>query len=111
MIIYSLVMLAFLLKMEMPVRRKLVYFGLGIIGTASVNLIRIISLSLFALIITTNVKEWEGFHSIAGEIMFLPWLGIYLASVIYIERKTAERLQKIGQQAQALTTSKYSSVC
>ena len=98
MIIYSLVMLAFLLKMEMPVRRKLVYFGLGIIGTASVNLIRIISLSLFALIITTNVKEWEGFHSIAGEIMFLPWLGIYLASVIYIERKAAERLQKIGQQ-------------
>jgi len=100
MIIYSLVMLAFLLKMEMPVTRKLVYFGLGIIGTASVNLIRIISLSLFALIITTNVKEWEGFHSIAGEIMFLPWLGIYLTSVIYIERKAAERLQKIGQQTQ-----------
>ena len=91
MIIYSLVMLAFLLKMEMPVRRKLVYFGLGIIGTASVNLIRIISLSLFALIITTNVKEWEEFHSIAGEIMFLPWLGIYLASIIYIEGKAADR--------------------
>jgi thaumarchaeosortase len=89
MIIYSLVMLALLLKMEMPVRRKLVYFGLGIIGTASINLIRIISLSVFALIITTNVKEWEGFHSIAGEIMFLPWLGIYLASIIYIERKAA----------------------
>ena len=89
MIIYSLVMLALLLKMEVPVRRKLVYFGLGIIGTASVNLIRIISLSVFALIITTNVKEWEGFHSIAGEIMFLPWLGIYLATIIYIERKAA----------------------
>ncbi len=99
MIIYSLVMLAFLLKMEMPVRRKLVYFGLGILGTASVNLIRIISLSVFALIITTNIKEWEGFHSIAGEIMFLPWLGIYLASIIYIERK-ADRLQEIGQQTQ-----------
>lgn len=100
MIIYSLVMLAFLLKMGMRVRRKLVYFGLGIIGTASVNLIRIISLSMFALIITTNVKEWEGFHSIAGEIMFLPWLGIYLASIIYIERKAADRLQKFGEQTQ-----------
>lgn len=89
MIIYSLVMLAFLLKMDMPIRRKLVYFGLGLIGTASVNVIRIISLSLFALIITTNVAEWETFHSLAGEIMFLPWLGIYLASVVSFEAKRA----------------------
>ena len=89
MIIYTLVMLAFLLKMEIPIERKLVYFAIGIIGTATVNLIRIISLSLFALLITTNVSEWESFHSVAGEIMFLPWLGIYLASVMYLESKTA----------------------
>jgi thaumarchaeosortase len=87
MIIYSLVMLAFLLKMNIPTSRKLVYFGLGVVGTASLNVIRIIGLSLFALLITTNVAEWETFHSLAGEIMFLPWLGIYLASVISLERK------------------------
>lgn len=91
MIIYTLVMLAFLLKMEIPLERKLIYFVIGIIGTAIVNLIRIISLSLFALLITTNVNEWESFHSVAGEIMFLPWLGIYLASVFYLEGKTARR--------------------
>jgi thaumarchaeosortase len=89
MIVYSLVMLAFLLKMNIPIGRKLVYFGLGVIGTAFVNVIRIISLSLFALIITTNVAEWETFHSLAGEIMFLPWLGIYLASVVSIEGRGA----------------------
>ena len=89
MIIYSLVMLAFLLKLDIPIGRKLVYFGLGVIGTASINIIRIISLSLFALIITTNVGEWETFHSVAGEIMFLPWLGIYLASVVSLESKRA----------------------
>ena len=87
MIIYTLVMLAFLLKMDIPLQRKLVYFVIGTIGTAAVNLIRIISLSLFALMITTNVNEWEAFHSVAGEIMFLPWLGIYLASVMFIESK------------------------
>ena len=87
MIIYSLVMLAFLLKMNIPTGRKLVYFGLGVVGTASLNVIRIIGLSLFALLITTNVAEWETFHSLAGEIMFLPWLGIYLASVVSLERK------------------------
>ena len=95
MIIYSLVMLAFLLKMDIPTTRKLVYFGLGVIGTASLNVIRIISLSLFALIITTNVAEWETFHSLAGEIMFLPWLGIYLASVVSLERKRGRNEQRL----------------
>jgi len=103
MIIYSLVMLAFLLKMDIPIRRKLVYFGLGVIGTASVNVIRILSLSLFALIITTNVAEWETFHSLAGEIMFLPWLGIYLASVVSIEGKRAKN------EAQLRNTSAISA--
>jgi thaumarchaeosortase len=88
-------MLAFLLKMDIPIGRKLVYFGLGVIGTASVNVIRIISLSLFALIITTNVTEWETFHSVAGEIMFLPWLGIYLASVVSLESKRARNEAKL----------------
>jgi thaumarchaeosortase len=92
MIIYTLVMLAFLLKMDIPLQRKLVYFIIGTIGTAAVNLIRIISLSLFALMITTNVNEWEAFHSVAGEIMFLPWLGIYLASVMFIESKRTRSL-------------------
>jgi thaumarchaeosortase len=87
MIIYSLVMLAFLLKMNIPKGRKAIYFGVGIIGTALINLVRIIALSLFALLITTNIAQWETFHSVAGEIMFLPWLGIYLASVIFLEGK------------------------
>jgi thaumarchaeosortase len=93
MIIYSLVMLAFLLKMEIPYKRKIIYFVLGTIGTVSVNVVRIISLSLFALVITTNASEWEAFHSIAGEIMFLPWLGIYLAVVMYLESKRRKKLQ------------------
>jgi len=90
MIIYSLVMLAFLLKMNIPTGRKLVYFIFGVVGTASLNVIRIIGLSLFALLITTNVAEWETFHSLAGEMMFLPWLGIYLATVVSLERKRSQ---------------------
>jgi thaumarchaeosortase len=94
-------MLAFLLKMDIPLQRKLVYFVIGTVGTAAVNLIRIISLSLFALMITTNVNEWEAFHSVAGEIMFLPWLGIYLASVMFIESKRTRSLS----ETQATRTS------
>ena len=86
MIIYSLVMLALLLKMDIPTRRKLIYFAVGTFGTAAVNVVRITSLSLYALIVTTNVNQWEAFHSVAGEIMFLPWLGVYLGIVMYTER-------------------------
>ena len=92
MIIYSLVMLALLLKMNIPKSRKVIYFAAGTFGTVAVNLIRIISLSLYALLVTTNVQEWEAFHSIAGEIMFLPWLGVYLGIVLYVENRRLRRL-------------------
>jgi len=87
MIIYTLVMLALLLKMDIPIKRKLIYFAIGTFGTVSINVIRIISLSLYALVVTTNVRDWEAFHSVAGEIMFLPWLFIYLFIVLFLERK------------------------
>jgi thaumarchaeosortase len=93
MIIFTLVMLAFLLKMDMPIKRKLIYFAIGTFGTVSVNIIRITSLSLYALVVTTNVSEWEAFHSVAGEIMFLPWLGIYLGIVMFVESKRMRRQQ------------------
>ena len=93
MIIYTLVMLALLIKMDMPLTRKLIYFAAGTLGTVATNLVRIVSLSLYALVVTTDIQEWEAFHSIAGEIMFLPWLGIYLGVVIYIENKRIRRLQ------------------
>ena len=91
-IIYSLVMMAFLLKMNIQRKRKIAYFAIGILGTIGVNMIRIFSLSLFVLKVSTNAAEFEEFHSIAGEIMFLPWLFIFLLVVTAIETK---RLKKI----------------
>ena len=90
-IIYSLVMMAFLLKMNIQRKRKALYFGIGIVGTIIINLIRIFSLSLFALKVSTNPVEFEEYHSIAGEIMFLPWLFIFLLVVTFIESR---RLKK-----------------
>jgi thaumarchaeosortase len=92
MIIYTLVMLIFLLKMEIPLKRKLGYFLIGTIGTAAVNVVRIISLSLFALIVSADYTDWQPFHSIAGEIMFIPWLFIYLYSVLSLEKRLARKI-------------------
>ncbi len=96
-IIYSLVMGAFLLKMNIHRNRKVVYFVLGIVGTIGVNMIRIFSLSVYALKVTTDAKQWEEFHSVAGEIMFLPWLFVFLLIVILIETKRLKKLESEGK--------------
>ena len=93
-IIYSLVMGAFLLKMNIPRVRKSIYFALGIFGTIVVNVIRIFSLSWYALKVTTDAQQWEAFHEIAGEILFLPWLFIFLLIVILIESRRLKKIQK-----------------
>ncbi|MGB0855591.1 MAG: thaumarchaeosortase [Nitrosopumilus sp.] len=94
-VIFSLVIGAFMLKMNIPRNRKAIYFILGIIGTITVNLIRIFSLSWYALKVTTDAQAWEEYHQIAGEIMFLPWLFAFILIVILIESR---RLKKIESQ-------------
>ena len=95
MIIYSLIMLIFFLKMRIPLKRKLTYFIIGTIGTAVINVIRILSLSLFALIVSANPISWQSFHSISGEIIFIPWLFIYVYSVLFLENRLARKLQAL----------------
>jgi thaumarchaeosortase len=99
LIIYTIVMLVFLLKIEIPNDRRVAYFVIGTIGTAVVNIVRIISLSFFPLLVTTNVGKWEGYHSVAGEIMFLPWLGVYLFTIMYIEQRLRLSVPKMGQES------------
>lgn len=93
-IIYSLVMGAFLLKMNIIRHRKLIYFGIGILGTIIVNMGRIFALSWYALKVTADPQRWEEFHSVAGEIMFLPWLFIFLFIVMLIETRRLKATQK-----------------
>lgn len=92
-IIFSLVIGAFMLKMNIQPKRKAVYFVLGIIGTIIVNLIRIFSLSWYALKVTTDPVAWEEYHKIAGEIMFLPWLFAFIFIVILIESRRLKKLE------------------
>ena len=85
--------MTFLIKMRIPKNRKIMYFIIGILGTIFVNLIRIFSLSVYALKVTTDPEAWEEFHSVAGEIMFLPWLFIFLLVVTAVETKRLKKLE------------------
>jgi len=60
-------------------------------------MIRIFSLSWYALKVTTDAKQWEEFHSVAGEIMFLPWLFLFLLLVITIESRRLKKLESEGK--------------
>ncbi len=93
-IIFSLVIGAFMLKLNITRSRKSIYFVLGIIGTITVNLIRIFSLSWYALKVTTDPVAWEEYHKIAGEIMFLPWLFAFILIVIIIESRRLKKLEQ-----------------
>ncbi len=93
-IIFSLVIGAFMLKLNIPRNRKSMYFIIGIIGTIGVNLIRIFSLSWYALKVTTDPVAWEEYHKIAGEIMFLPWLFAFIFIVILIESRRLKKLEQ-----------------
>ena len=93
-IIFSLVIGAFMLKMNIPRARKSMYFVLGIIGTITVNMIRIFSLSWYALKVTTDPVAWEEYHKIAGEIMFLPWLFAFILVVILIESRRLKKQEE-----------------
>ena len=98
-IIFSLVIGAFMLKMNIPRARKSIYFILGIIGTITVNLIRIFSLSWYALKVTTDPVAWEEYHKIAGEIMFLPWLFAFILIVIVIETRRLKKVESEGNSS------------
>ncbi|MDA7959180.1 MAG: thaumarchaeosortase [Nitrosopumilus sp.] len=89
-IIFSLVIGAFMLKMDIPRGRKAAYFAAGIAGTIIVNLVRIFSLSWYALKVTAEPAAWEEYHKIAGEIMFLPWLFGYVILIVAVESRRAK---------------------
>jgi len=97
-IIFSLVMGAFLLKLNIQRNRKATYFVLGIIGTIGVNVIRIFLLSAYALKVTTDAAEWEEFHSVAGMILFIPWLFIFLLIVMMIESRRLKKNEALAKQ-------------
>lgn len=73
LIIYAIVMLAILLKIQVPLDRRVAYFVIGTLGTAAVNIVRIVSLSFFPLLVTTNVQAWRGisFDSSGGDVFTL----------------------------------------
>jgi len=90
MIIYSLIMLVFLIKVPIVRARKILYFTVGAVGTFFVNVFRIFLLSTYVIFVSSEVAKFEQFHAMIGEIIFLPWVVGFILIVTWLaSRKRA----------------------
>jgi len=84
MIIYSLVIVVLMVKLDAPRTRKAIYAAVGAVGTYFVNVIRI---TLIVLYITYISSDFQAFHASIGEVLFIAWILIYLLAVIHYENQ------------------------
>ena len=97
MIVYSLVIVVLMVKLETPRKRKAAYAIVGALGTYLVNVTRITMIVLYVTYISLDV---EAFHESIGEILFICWIFAYLLVVIRIENLLWVR----SQSAKKMTT-------
>jgi thaumarchaeosortase len=85
-IIGVLVVVFVVIKLGVRRVRGLVYVAVGVVGSFIVNAFRIILLALYALGHITSPKEFEVFHSVAGDLVFIPWIILYVLLIVRHER-------------------------
>jgi thaumarchaeosortase len=93
MIIYSLVMIVVLVKLEAPLRRKLAYAAVGVTGTISLNVLRIFTIAYYGYAYATSGQQLDAFHNSIGEILFPIWIVIFLVIVLQVEDALAKRAE------------------
>ncbi len=84
MIVYSLVIVVLMVKLDAPRKRKAIYAAIGAAGTYLINVIRITLIVLYVAFISLDV---EAFHQSIGEVLFITWIFTYLLFVIRNENK------------------------
>lgn len=83
MIIFFMIILVMIAKLDASRRRKTFYALIGAIGTFLLNLFRIYIICY--LIATEGVSKARAFHESAGEILFMAWAVLYLLAVVKVE--------------------------
>jgi thaumarchaeosortase len=96
-VIGLLVVVAICVKVGTGWTKGILYLLVGAIGSFLVNVIRLVFLALYAMTNITDPKAFEAFHSVVGELIFIPWIVLF---VILILRREG----RISTQAQLLPT-------
>lgn len=97
-VIGLLVVLAICVKAGTGWARGAFYIALGVAGSFLVNVLRLALLAAYAMSNITDPKAFEAFHSVAGELVFIPWI---IAFVILILRRESRISARAGLLARA----------
>jgi thaumarchaeosortase len=81
LIIYTGIMMLFIKDTHYSMRRKVIYFVVGALGTFIVNICRIITIMIIGLRI--GRLEASVFHDYYGELFFIAWITVYLILIVY----------------------------
>jgi len=83
-VIGLLVVFAICVKAGTGWGRGAVYLLLGVVGSFLVNVLRLALLAAYAMGNITNPQAFQAFHSVIGELIFIPWI---IAFVVLILRR------------------------
>jgi len=97
-VIGLLVVFAICVKAGTGWARGSLYLLLGVVGSFLVNVLRLVVLAAYAMSHITNPQAFQAFHSVIGELIFIPWI---IAFVVLILR----RENRISNQARLLPSA------
>lgn len=107
MLIYLLVIVILMIKMNIPFYRKVIYATIGAIGTFFINVIRIFLIIYYGAYVSVNLRF---FHETIGEVIFIVWIVLFILIVTEIEsrkkRISDKKFQKGLIEPKSLTKQK-----
>ncbi len=86
-VIGLLVVFAICVKVGTGWARGALYLFLGVVGSFLVNVLRLAVLAVYAMSNITNPKAFEAFHSVAGELIFIPWIIVFVILILRRESR------------------------
>jgi thaumarchaeosortase len=90
-VIGLLVVTAICVKAGTGWARGALYLALGIAGSFLVNVLRLALLAAYAMRNITDPQAFEAFHSVAGELIFIPWIIVFVILILRREGRIAAR--------------------
>ncbi|MGH9919799.1 MAG: exosortase/archaeosortase family protein, partial [Nitrososphaerales archaeon] len=90
-VIGLLVVLAICVKSGTGWYRGAVYMVIGGVGSFLVNVVRLVILAEYAMSHITQPQAFQAFHSVIGELIFIPWIIAFVVLVLRRESRISTR--------------------
>jgi len=100
-VIGLLVVLAICVKAGTGWARGALYLVLGVVGSFLVNVLRLVLLADYAMSNITNQKAFEAFHSVVGELIFIPWIIAFVILILRRESRISAKARPVAVESTA----------